>query len=65
MARAASASVFTTSGTRAAAGRWLLTEGPNNPKLCLLSSATPNERSMRPMKQIGGDHAIFGEPRIP
>ena len=65
MMRAVSAAVFTPSGARAIVGRWPLTEGPNTPKLCMLSNATPSERGMRRMKQIGVDHAILGGPRIP
>ncbi len=65
MARVASAAVFATAGAHAAAGRWPRTEGPNTPKLCMLSGATPNERGMRRMKQIGVDHAILSGPRIP
>jgi mannonate dehydratase len=65
MARAAGAAVLATSAARAAASRWPLTEGPNTPKLCMLSSTNPTDRSLRRIKQIGVDYAILGGPRIP
>lgn len=65
MARAAGAAVLAAPAARTAAGRWPLSEGPLTPKLCMLSNATPSERSMRRIKQIGVDYAILSGPRIP
>ena len=63
--RTAGAAAISTSAAAGAAVRWPRLEGPNTPKLCMLSGANPNERAMRRMKQIGVDHVILGGPGIP
>ncbi len=63
--RLAGAAAVATSVAPGAPSRWPITETANTPKLCMLSGATPNERGMRRMKQIGVDYAILGGPRIP
>lgn len=66
LARTAGAAMIAVKGVGAAAARrWPITEGPATPKLCMISSPNPNERSMRRIKQLGVDYVLMSGPRIP
>ena len=51
-------------GLSAPSKSWPVEEGPNTPKLCLLSQAR-DEAGIRRLKQLGVDHIIMGGPPIP
>jgi len=48
-----------------ATARWPRVEGAGTPKLCMISSANPSEKSMRRITQLGVSHILSGGPRIP
>lgn len=50
--------------TAARSRPWPVIEGPDTPKICLLSSVG-DEPAIRRLKQIGVDWVIMGGPRIP
>src|SRR5262252_5864124 len=44
---------------------WPIPEGPDTPKLCMLSGPGADERAMRRITQLGVKHVIMSGPRIP
>jgi mannonate dehydratase len=66
LARIAGAAALAPSAAQAAAKRkWPIVEGPETPKLCMISSPNPTERSLRRIKQLGVDYVLMSGPKIP